>query len=671
MDRLAPPSGDRDPRQRYADRADRFDEAAERADRTVRTHGRLRLATFAGAVAGTWLLLSGGLVEAAWGVVGGAALLFAALVVVQRRAKRRRRRAALMAEANREGIARVGRRWDELPLLYHEAPPRDHAYADDLDLVGRASLLHLTSTVSTGPGRRTLRTWLFSGTDPRTAEFRQEAVAELAGALDFRDRLTAEARMIAEAKPTARARPTAGDKLTTKAKLTDGPVPARDLGSRRFLLWAEGEPWLPSQRWLLAAAFVLPPINVTALILWLLGAVPSPVVAWPVLASLAILGASWKRVSQVFSNADDESSARQYGPLLAHISGGGLAAQSHCLVRIQERLGGGPSGRPAHREIRRLRRLLDMADLRRSPLFHLPLALVFFWDVHVLAALERWQVRSGSRVRDWLCAMGEAEALSALAALAADHPDWTMPTFDDRAQTVRARALGHPLLPPDSCVRNDVEVGPPGSFLLVTGSNMSGKSTLLKAIGLNVVLAQAGAPVCARALRLPSLRVATSMSVRDSLADGVSFFMAELRRLKQVVDAAESHDASTRTLYLLDELLQGTNSAERRVAARTVIRRLLASGAVGAVTTHDLTLADAEDLNARAVAVHFTETVRASGRDNNQDDDADQLAFDYRLRPGTATSTNALRLLGLVGLDQLPPAGKPPPSGATDPSASG
>ena len=649
MDRPATPGTD--PRPTYADRAARFDEVAAHADRAVRTYGRLRLATFAIGVSAPWLLFSAGSGAAAWGAIGVACLAFGLLVFGQRRARARRRRAELAADLNREGIARVERRWDDLPRTADEAPPVDrgrtraHDYADDLDLHGRASLMRLLGTASTKPGRRTLHQWLRFGADPHTVALRQQAVVELAGAFDFRDRLAAEARLLDGIRPFDGVGDGNGDGAS-------GPHPAA-----RFLRWAEGEEQLAGRRWLLAAAYLMPPVNVSALVLYFLGAVPGAVAAWPLLASLAVLWPCWKRISRVFSKAGDgESEVRDYGPLLAQLHGAD-SFSSPLWTGIRTRLAGAaplggaaashngdPSVRPGHQEIRRLRRLLDMADLRRSPLFHLPLALLLFWDVHTLAALERWKARSGHRVREWLRAVGEAEALAALAALAADHPDWTIPNLDASADTLRGEALGHPLLPPTTCVRNDVEVGPAGSFLLVTGSNMSGKSTLLKAIGLNVALAQAGAPVCAGSLRLPSLRVVTSMSVRDSLADGISFFMAELRRLKQVVDAAEA-SAPERALYLVDEILQGTNSAERQIAARTVVRRLLASSAIGAVTTHDLALADAEDLNARATAVHFTESVRDAA------DSTDRLVFDYRLRPGPATSTNALRLLALVGLD--------------------
>jgi DNA mismatch repair ATPase MutS len=238
-----------------------------------------------------------------------------------------------------------------------------------------------------------------------------------------------------------------------------------------------------------------------------------------------------------------------------------------------------------------------------------------------------------------------------VATLAHDQPDWAFPTFhDDPKQPLRAAALGHPLLRPASCVRNDVSVGPPGTFLFVTGSNMSGKSTLLRAIGANAVLAAAGAPVCASELALPPVLVRTSMRIEDSLSEGISLFMAELLRIKAVVEAASSAQGSGRTvLYLLDEILHGTNTAERRIAARGVLRHLLATGAVGAVSSHDLTLADSDDLRAAARSVHFREDVHeGSGADSDA-----VLTFDYHLREGVATTRNALKLLGAVGLGDL------------------
>ncbi|MGH2487078.1 MAG: MutS family DNA mismatch repair protein, partial [Ktedonobacterales bacterium] len=271
--------------------------------------------------------------------------------------------------------------------------------------------------------------------------------------------------------------------------------------------------------------------------------------------------------------------------------------------------------------------------------------------VHTLWLLECWQRRSGRYVRGWLERLSEMEALAALATLTFDNPDWTFPEIvEGETPLLTARALAHPLLPPEVRVANDVTVGPPGSFLLVTGSNMSGKSTLLRAIGMNVVLAQAGGPVCAASLRMPPLALATSMRVRDSLERGVSYFMAELQRIKDVVDAAQvAHDAGQFTpLFLLDEILHGTNTTERQIAVRRIIPHLLALGAIGAVSTHDLQLAQTPEIAGVAHEAHFTETF-------HRGEDGPVMRFDYHLRPGIATTTNALKLMEIVGL----PVGEP------------
>ncbi len=621
----------------YTGRAERFDGDAAARLRFVQLYGRLRLALFAAAIVGAWWLFAAGRGTAAWLVMAAAAVAFAVLVALQRVARRRMRRAGFMAAFNREGVARVEHRWPGLRPAPDLAAPRDHDYAADLDLFGSASLLHLTGVCGTAPGWRTLQAWLLDPADTDTVALRQEAVREMAGAVGFRERLAAEARLLdAPDAPSPGAHEAPSPNAAKPARPGGGEAPHDP--ADRFLRWAEGDPWLPSHRWLRIASFLLPAANIAGIALYWTGTLPVPALAWPLVISSLVVTLRWRAIHRVFAEADDgESGVRQYGRLLRHLAEAPL--RSRYAEALRQRIGTGPGAAPD--EIATLRRLLDTADARRSPLFHLPLAVILHWDVHVLAALERWKARSGSRVRDWLDAVGEAEALASLAALAADHPDWTMPVLDPEARTVEARGLGHPLIAPGDCVRNDVRVGPAGSFLLVTGSNMAGKSTLLRALGLNVVLARAGGPVCAGDLRMPPLRVMTSIRFEDSLADGVSYYMAGLLRLKRVVDVARSGIAPPRTLYLLDEILQGTNSAERRIAARTVLRQLLETGAIGAVTTHDLSLADADDLTARAVPVHFTESVG---------DGADGLTFDYRLRPGIATSTNALKLLEMVGL---------------------
>jgi DNA mismatch repair ATPase MutS len=315
--------------------------------------------------------------------------------------------------------------------------------------------------------------------------------------------------------------------------------------------------------------------------------------------------------------------------------------QSPLLQRIAADLA--PQGRPAHRWMEILQGRIGLADARHSGILHFFLQSFLLWDFHTLYLLELWQRDAGPHVRKWLRALGDFEALCALAGLRHDNPGWVFPRVEKGKDRFSAKALGHPLLPEARRVTNDVEVGPPGTFLLVTGSNMSGKSTLLRSIGVNAVLAQAGGPVCAEELRMPPVTLATSILVEDSLADGVSFFLAELHRIRAVVDAADRAQEAGRTvLYLLDEVLRGTNSQERQIAVRRVILHLLHRNAIGAVSTHDLQIAEIPELAEAVRPVHFRETLHPGGDP--------PMTFDYKMRPGVATTTNALRLMELVGL---------------------
>jgi DNA mismatch repair ATPase MutS len=299
----------------------------------------------------------------------------------------------------------------------------------------------------------------------------------------------------------------------------------------------------------------------------------------------------------------------------------------------------------------RLNRIMKWATLRTSGLFFLVYCIgqfLFMWDVHVLRWLESWKRRHAGDVAGWFSAIGSWESLSSLSQLAHDHPDWCWPelTRSDEPKMFVAERLGHPLIERQSRVANDVQLGPTGTVLLVTGSNMSGKSTLLRSMGINITLAQAGSAVCATSMQLPPVQIETSMRISDSLASGVSFFMAELKRLKEIVDLADqfSRDHSRTLLYLLDEILQGTNSTERHIAVQRVLKHLLAAEAIGAISTHDLDLANAEGIKQAMQPVHFRESFHdtPSGK---------EMTFDYKMRKGVATTTNALKLLELVGLD--------------------
>jgi hypothetical protein len=605
----------RTPRQQYRDRIDRFTAECEHLAARSRRLSHARAAVFLALIALGLLVERRGDVVSI-GLATAAFAAFIVLVALHRRIRRREHWHRELIAVNEQGLHRLDRAWDRLPLHVPRHDIGTHAYAVDLDLFGRASLTQILGPAGSAIGAATLEDWLLERSPPVVVRARQEAVRELGPLHDLREALAINARR-------------------TRT------VRAADI--ERFLQWAERPTWLSRRGWLRVAAWLLPAATWLLLALHIANVVDAAFWLLPMMASLTLYFTTGARLRRILDEAfGREGMFTHYPELLGLITHSRFDA---ALLRgIEARLG--QDDDPADAQLGRLRRLMHLADLRLSML-HIPIFLLTLWDVHVLAALERWQRVSGTAVRDWLAALGELEALACLAALAHDQPAWTYPEFvEDETPVLHAEALGHPLLPDDERVANDVSVGPPGTFLLVTGSNMSGKSTLLRSLGTNAVLAQAGAPVCARRLRMPPLDVCTSIRVQDSLARGVSYFMAELERLKLIVDAAqrtrESGEATQ--LFLLDEILHGTNTAERRIAARRVIRHLVDMGAIGAVTTHDLELAEEPVLAPSARLVHFRESFTTEA------DGTSSLGFDYRLREGIATSTNALVLMQLVGL---------------------
>jgi energy-coupling factor transporter ATP-binding protein EcfA2 len=607
----------------HEDRRARFRaEAAELATRAARL-ANVRLLLFLGlSVAVGWAIFAGPpLGYALWAI---AAVLLVAFIVQVRRYRRvenRRRHLAGLADLADEALLRIARDWKNLPLRHEGSAETTHPYGPDLDILGHGSLLHLLESTGTRLGEGTLRDWLLAPADIPTIRERQAAVAELAPLAEWRE------------------------ELVWRGRATGTPSPDPE----PFLAWAEGDRFLESRQALLWAARISPPLFWLLLLAWMAELTAWPFWIAPILVNLLL---SWQLVGAAVGRLNGvryfAGALGAYADTLAHLDVPGF--QAPALQKLQAALRA--DGRPAAEEIRRLHKIVRLAQPASSMVYPV-IELTTLWNVHVLHLLERWQAKDGPRVRGWLMALGEAEALAALARLQHDNPAWALPDLDPAAVGYTASDLGHPLLASVQRVTNDLTLGPPGAFLLVTGSNMSGKSTLLRAAGVNAVLAQAGGPVCASALRMPPLAVWTAMRISDSLERGVSFFMAELERLRDVVEAARTagpafengQPAIPQILYLLDEILQGTNTAERQIAARRVIRLLLRCRAIGAVSTHDLTLADAPDLAATARAIHLTEIV-VDGPDGAR------MTFDYRIREGIARSTNALRLLDMVGLTE-------------------
>jgi membrane protein implicated in regulation of membrane protease activity len=544
-----------------------------------------------------------------WGWWAGAVFWLAAFVWVlpyHDRVVQRQRRQGELRRINEEGLLRLARDWMRLPVPSLPEPDDvERPMARDLNLFGRASVAQLLGTIHSPPGKTTLTDWLLHPAPPEEIARRQEAAAELAPEIDLRQRLQVSVR----------------------------PMDQAPADVEPFLRWAEGEPWLlrrPGLVWLFRLLAVLTPVAL--LVGWL---TPLPMAPFLLLVTVN-LSLGYLLAKRTYGSFDEvearEGDFQRYAEALEI-----MATRSGSAGELIHR------DRPAHAWMALLHHRVGLSEVRHSSYLHTILQSLFLWDFHALLLLEKWQRDAGPQARRWLAALGRFEALTALATLKFEQPEWCFPKVDPAADRLAAEALGHPLIAEGKRVVNDVEVGPAGSFLLVTGSNMSGKSTLLRSIGVNAVLAQAGGPVCASAFHMPPVTLATSILVEDSLADGVSFFMAELQRIQKVVAAADrAHGEGRVLLYLLDEVLRGTNSFERQVAVRRVVLHLLRHGAIGAVSTHDLQLAEVPELQGPVVPVHFRETVHPGGDP--------PMTFDYKMRPGVATTVNALKLMELVGL---------------------
>jgi hypothetical protein len=581
-------------------------ERQARAARAGAAAGRVsnaRLAVFVLGLAALWGVFGDGRLPA-WALALPAAA-FAALVVWHDRLLRRRQAAERAAAWYDDGLARLDASFAGRGSAGERFRDPHHPYADDLDLFGPGSLFELLCRARTTAGEDALAAWLLAPSPLDALRARQAAAAELRDALDLREELAL-----------------AGERV------------AAGLHAQALAAWGEASPPAPPAA-LRAAALALALASAAGLAGLVLGA---PVlVPWlAVLALAAGFAAGVRpRVQRVLRETD--AAVRDLdllAELLAILERAELRAPR--LAELREAVSA--QGRePASRAIARLDLLAQLLDARRNQLFA-PIGAALLFTTQVAFAVDAWRARHGPALRRWIEAVGELEALASLAGQAYEHPGDAWPELVEGPPHFAARAAGHPLLAEPRCVRNDVRLDEARRVLVVSGSNMSGKSTLLRTVGANAVLALAGAPVRAAALRLAPLALGASIRLNDSLQEGHSRFYAEIRRLRQIVDATAG---PLPVLFLLDEVLHGTNSHDRRIGAEAVVRSLVARGAIGLVTTHDLALAQlAEAPELHAANVHFEDELR-EGR----------MHFDYRMRPGVVQRSNAIALMRAVGLE--------------------
>ena len=595
------PSPSSDPRAEYLRRLDAWKSNLTDCDLQHRRLGTANLALGGVTLVVAGLALAAKLLSVLWVLAPLSGVVV--IAIVHERVLARRRRSTRTVAYYERALARLDNRWMGTGETGERFLDAAHPYSRDLDLFGSGSLFELLCAARTHAGQETLAKWLLAPASPDEVRACQEAVTDLRGRLDLRENLAVlaeDARSLAPAEALA--------------------------------AWGEGEPLLP---WRLLR--ILSPL--------LAGLWGASVVGWVIWGSahaalllsatnLSVYFVYRQRVSKTAGMADSATvGLALLAGVLARLESEKFTATK--LIALQEGLRS--DGQPPSRCIARLRRLMEYLDSRRN-LFVSSIDAFVQWTIQCLCAIEAWREKNGPAVRRWLAAVGEFEALSSLAGYAYEHPADVFPDFTEVSPCFEAEGLAHPLLPDGEAVRNDLHFGDDLRVLIISGPNMAGKSTFVRAVGINAVLAQCGAPVRARRLRLSPLLVGASICVLDSLQGGISRFYAEIRRLKQIVDLTQGPQA---VLFLLDEFLQGTNSKDRRLGAEAMVRSLVERGAIGLVTTHDLALAQiAEGLGASAANAHFQDRL-VDGK----------LVFDYRLQPGIVETSNALNLMRSIGLD--------------------
>lgn len=550
-----------------------------------------------------------------WALLGPpAAFLWLMRIHVRIEARRGRTRGAIAFY--QRGLARLGNTWAGTGEPGDRFDDENHLYSRDLDIFGPGSLFELLSTGRTRAGEETLASWLLEPADTAEVAARQEAVRELRERLPLREDLAS-----------------LGPDLRSSIHLED------------LRTWARAAPSF-EPFWPRTGAVLLSLLGLAALAYTLLTGN-----LWPYYAGLALQGGALvlfrKSIRTVLQSVDlPRRELELASGLIERLEIEEF--RSKRLASIGARFGTG-AGR-ASVEIRRLVAMVERQESLKSadlPLVILliwlvglivPLSVVLLSDLRTALKVERWRARFGGMVEPWILAVGELEALLALSGYAYEHPADPFPEVVAGGPVLDGDALAHPLLRPETAVPNSLRLDRMRPLIVVSGSNMSGKSTLLRTVGVNTVLALAGAPVRARAFRVSRLEVGATLRIQDSLQAGSSRFYSEITRIRDIMNRTSG---SRPVLFLLDELLHGTNSHDRAIGAEGIVRGLIARGAIGLATTHDLALTEiARALGDRAINVHFEDRME-EGR----------MSFDFRMKPGVIEKSNALDLMRAVGLD--------------------
>ncbi|MGQ1910958.1 MutS-related protein [Marinifilum sp. RC60d5] len=511
----------------------------------------------------------------------------------------------LLADINANEISCLNTRHNDLFYNGKEYLEANHPYASDLDIYGSHSLYQLINRCVSKSGNDSLGKCLNEPSANKLIKERQEAVKELSTQIDWRQNIIQYG-------------------LSKKLK-NDNPDFVSD--------WGKMSSPFHNNKGLFRVISILPFFSFAAIIYSFIGS-SIPLLLLFVL-SFAIHYRNNKNVDKAYSNTSNKGSMlRIYAFIIEEFEN--RTWESKKLSSLKKKLES--KDLSASKKIRRLSRLIEMLDQRHNMLVQIIFNALFFYDLHLLYRIDKWKTNYGHEIENWFTSIGEIETLSSFANLSFNHPEWVFPEVTDEHFKLAMKEAGHPMIDENVRVNNDYELNGPGVIHIVTGSNMAGKSTFLRTIGVNIVLALSGAPVCAKEMLVSNVEVNTSMRIKDSIEDNESSFYAELKRIQQVLEKVNKQE---NTLLLLDEILRGTNSKDKHTGSRALIKQLVKQNAVGLVATHDLELSVLEDELPGKVENRFFD-IKIDG---------DELYFDYKVQHGFCKTFNAPILMKKMGIE--------------------
>ena len=531
--------------------------------------------------------------------------LFLRLVILSARNNDKISNLDLLLTVNQQELDIASGKYNDLPGGTEHLPPL-HDYAQDLDIFGRASLYQYINRTTSEQGHKTLASWLLQPSPATEIIERQEGAKELSNQYQWRQQLQAYG-------------------LANKVTIST---------EQRIDNWLKEDNRFAAAHWKWLR-YIFPAIILSALVCTLIGLLPSELFWGMFFIFLVIALAISKMVVPVYLQLDKiVKQAETLSNSLAWIEQ--QPFQTNLLKELQANYKIGSSY--SSKEVVALKDILARFDLRLNPILFIFLNTLLFWDLQQVLQLEKWKERNAKNVESWFNTLGTIEALGSIGAIFFNHPDWNFPLLDKKEGTFIADELGHPLIPAGKRVCSSFATSGTAKLALITGSNMAGKSTFLRSVGVNIVLAMMGAPVCAKSFTVSNMRVISSMRIADNLEENTSTFYAELKKLKYIIEAVNNQE---KVFLLLDEILRGTNSLDRQQGSKALIRQLIRHQAVGMLATHDLELANLiQDYPDNIHNYHFDVQV-----------DNEELYFDYKLKEGVCQSLNASILMKKIGIE--------------------